>query len=124
VQCRNCHRIAGKGVELGPDLSQVGKKLDKAKILDNILQPSASIDPKYAGWLVETKSGQVITGLLVKRDDAEIVIKDMQNKEHRLAADDVEAIFPQRKSLMPDLLLRDFTIEQVADLLAYLASLK
>jgi putative heme-binding domain-containing protein len=124
VQCRNCHRTESMGTELGPDLSQIGKKLDRAKLLDSILQPSASIDPKYAGWLIETKSGTVITGLLVQKDDAEVVIKDMQNKQHRIPTDEIEGLFPQRKSLMPDLLLRDFTKEQVADLLAYLSSLK
>lgn len=124
VQCRNCHRLEGKGTELGPDLGQIGKKLDRLKILDSILQPSANIDPKFAGWLVETKSGLVITGLMVKQDDSGVIIKDMQNKQHEIAADEIEGVFPQRKSLMPDLLLRDFTIEQVADLLAFLSSLK
>ena len=124
VQCRHCHRSEGQGADLGPDLSQIGKKLDRAKLLDSILQPSASIDPKYAGWLVETKSGIVITGLLVQKDDAEVVIKDMQNKLQRIPTEEIEGLFPQRKSLMPDLLLRDFTKEQVADLLAYLSNLK
>lgn len=124
VQCRSCHRSEGKGGELGPDLSAIGKKLDRAKILDSILQPSASIDPKYAGWLVETKSGTVVTGLLVEKTEAAVVIKDMQNKQQRIETDEIEGLYPQRKSLMPDLLLRDFTAEQVADLLAYLSSLK
>lgn len=124
VQCRSCHRSEGKGGELGPDLSEIGKKLDRAKILDSILQPSASIDPKYAGWLVETKSGTVVSGLMVEKTEAAVVIKDMQNKQHRITTEEIEGLYPQRKSLMPDLLLRDFTAEQVADLLAYLSSLK
>lgn len=124
TQCRSCHRSEGKGGELGPDLSAIGKKLDRAKILDSILQPSASIDPKYAGWLVETKSGTVVTGLLIEKTDAAIVIKNMQNVQQRIATDEIEGLYPQRKSLMPDLLLRDYTAAQVADLLAYLSSLK
>jgi putative heme-binding domain-containing protein len=44
VQCRNCHRIAGEGTELGPDLSQIGKKLDRPKLLESILaEPGARI---------------------------------------------------------------------------------
>lgn len=124
VQCRTCHRIKGQGVELGPDLTEVGKKNDRAKLLQSILQPSLNIDPKYQVWLVETKAGLVHSGLLVKKDDAEVVLKDAQNKAQRIAAIDIERMLPQRKSFMPDLLLRDFTAQQVADLLAYLASLK
>ena len=124
VLCRNCHRIDGKGIDMGPDLSQIGKKLDRAKLLDSILQPSVNIEPKYVAWLVETKAGLVYTGLLVKKDDDEVVLKDAQNKQHRFATADIEGIYPQRKSLMPDLLLRDFTVQQVSDLLTYLASLQ
>jgi putative heme-binding domain-containing protein len=124
VQCRNCHRIDGKGIDLGPDLSKIGQKNDRAKLLDSILEPSATIDPKYAAWLVETKAGQVYTGLLLQKDEAAITLKDAQNKEHRIDSTEIEGLYPQRKSLMPDLLLRDFTLEQVADLLAYLAALK
>jgi putative heme-binding domain-containing protein len=124
VQCRNCHRIGKDGKEVGPDLSLVGKKNDRAKILENILDPSKNIDPKYITWLIETDSGKVLTGLLVKKDTDGVVLRDAQNKEHHLKTDQIEEMFPQRKSLMPDLLLREFTAEQVADLVAYLASLK
>ncbi len=124
VQCRSCHRSEGKGIELGPELSQIGKKLDRHKLLDSILQPSAAIDPKYVMWMAETKDGLVVTGLLAERTEAEVVLRDAQNKLHRLATADIEGLFPQRKSLMPDLLLRDLTIQQVADLLSYLDALK
>ena len=40
------------------------------------------------------------------------------------AVDEVEELIPQPKSLMPELLLRDLTAQQAADLLAFLASLK
>jgi len=60
----------------------------------------------------------------VRQDAAEIVLKDSENKERRIARADVEGAFPQQKSLMPDLLLKDLTAQQVADLLAYLESLK
>jgi putative heme-binding domain-containing protein len=124
VQCRNCHRIRGQGTELGPDLSEIGKKHDRAKLLESILTPSLNIEPKYLAWLAETKSGNVYAGLMVKRDDKEVILKDAQNKQHVIPASDIEGLFPQRKSFMPDLLVRDFTAQQLADLLAYLASLK
>ena len=112
------------GVDLGPELSQIGRKYDRAKLLESILEPSKNIEPKYVTWMVETTAGQVLAGLLVRKDGNEIVIKDSQNKEHRIAMGDVENTYQLQHSLMPELLLRDFTPQQVADLLAYLASLK
>ncbi|HEV3340488.1 MAG TPA: PQQ-dependent sugar dehydrogenase [Pirellulales bacterium] len=124
IQCRNCHRIAGDGTDLGPDLSQIARKQDRSKLLESILDPSKNVEPQYVTWLVETTSGRVYMGLLVHKDGNEMVIKDSENKQHRIATGDVEAAVPQQKSLMPDLLLKDFTAQQVADLLEYLASLK
>jgi uncharacterized repeat protein (TIGR03806 family) len=124
VQCRNCHRIGGRGTELGPDLDAIGKKYEPPKLLESILQPSLQIEPKYVMWLVETKSGLVHTGLLVERDAAAVVLKDAQNKTLSVAVDEIEGVFPQNKSFMPESQLRDFTAQQAADLLAYLASLK
>jgi putative heme-binding domain-containing protein len=124
VQCRNCHRIGGKGIEIGPDLDQIGKKYDRAQILDNILFPSKQIDEKYLTYLIETKQGQVYTGLLVSKDTTKVVLKDEKNKRIEVPAADVEVMVSQQKSLMPELLLRDLTAEQVADLTAYLSSLK
>jgi putative heme-binding domain-containing protein len=124
VQCRSCHKIGEVGKELGPDLSHVGKKLDQPKLLTSILEPSKEIDPKFQSWLVETKAGKVFTGLLVRKDDKEVVIRDAKLKELSFKASDLEGVFPLRKSLMPELLLRDMTAKQVADLIAYLESLK
>lgn len=124
VQCRSCHRIGGKGIELGPDLDGIGKKYDRAKLLDNIVKPSATIDPKYVMYVVETSDGQIYTGLLVERNDKAVVLKDAKNKPQRIPAADIEGLFPQTKSFMPEMLLRDFTAQQAADLLEYLSSLK
>lgn len=124
VQCKNCHKIGQEGQSLGPELTQIGKKLDKPKLLESILEPSKTIDPQFAGYLIETTGGEVLSGLLVKRTDAEVVLKQADNKEVRVAAAEIERMAPQQKSLMPDLLLRDLTTQQVADLLEFLAGLK
>ena len=44
MQCKTCHRIGGKGTEVGPDLDGIGKKYDRAQILENILDPSKQIN--------------------------------------------------------------------------------
>lgn len=122
--CRNCHRVGDVGKQLGPDLNAIGKKLDRAKLLESILEPSKTIDPKFAALLVETSDGQVLTGLPVKQDDAEIVLRQVDGKEVTVATKDVETVAPQQKSLMPELLLQDLTAEQVADLLEFMVQLK
>jgi uncharacterized repeat protein (TIGR03806 family) len=124
MQCKNCHRLENAGNELGPDLSQSVKKLTKAQLLESILQPSKSIDPKYTAYVVETTDGRVLNGLMAEKTDEVVVLKDASNKQVRVAMVDVELLAPQSVSLMPELLLRDLTAQQVADMLAYLERLK
>jgi putative heme-binding domain-containing protein len=124
VSCKNCHRIAQEGKEVGPELTAVGKKLNRFQLLESILEPSKQIDPKFVTYLAETKDGKLFTGLLLEKADHEVVLKDALNNQHRLATGDIEQLVPQRQSLMPDLLVRDMTAQQVADLLEYLSSLK
>lgn len=124
VQCKNCHKVGERGQTLGPDLTLIGKKLDKRKLLENIVDPSKTIEPQYVSHLVETTSGEVIAGLLVRRTESETVLKKADGKEIVISAADIERSAPQQKSLMPELLLRDMTAQQAADLLEFLAQLR
>src|SRR5262249_37490205 len=98
LQCINCHRIAGTGSTLGPDLTQIGKKYTRAQILESILEPSKSIDPKYVTYLVETTDGRVQTGLLAEKNSKEVVLRNAGDKEIRIPADKVERLVPQKTS--------------------------
>jgi putative heme-binding domain-containing protein len=124
ISCKNCHRIDKEGKEIGPDLTLIAKKNDRAQLLESILEPSKRIDPKYVTYLAEAKDGRQAVGILVKKDAEEVVLKDAQDKLVQLPAKELERIVPQSQSLMPDLLVRDMTAQQVADLLAYLSTLK
>jgi putative heme-binding domain-containing protein len=121
MKCANCHKVSDKGVSLGPDLSAIGKDRTKAELLDSILNPSAKVDPKFASYLVKTHDGRSLTGLLVKRDEKQVILRDAENKEIVLAADNVEAIQPSRLSLMPDGLVSGLTPQEAADLVEFLS---
>jgi putative heme-binding domain-containing protein len=124
VNCKSCHRLDGVGIELGPDLGKIGAKYPRPELLQQLLEPSRTVDPKYTLYHLETTSGLIHTGLLVERNEKEIVLRDAQNQAIRIAVPDVAMLTPQKQSLMPDLLLRSLTAQQAADLLEYLASLK
>ena len=124
IQCKSCHRIGSIGTPVGPDLTKIAERLNRRKLLESIVEPSKTIDPKYVPYLVETDRGQVHIGLLVERTETHVVLRTPKNEQLRFAADDLEFIVPQSRSLMPDLIYQDMTAGQLADLLAYLATLK
>jgi putative heme-binding domain-containing protein len=124
LQCVNCHKVAGAGGEVGPDLSEIGKKYSRRQLLESILDPSKDIDAKFAAYLAETDDGRTYLGLLVSKDAKEVVLRDTQGQVTRLPAAKVTALEASKKSLMPEGLLRDLTVQQAADLIAFLESLK
>ena len=124
IQCGSCHRIGDRGTPVGPDLSTIGKLRSREDLLESLLEPSRRIEPKYATYVAATADGVSLTGLLVKRDEKRVVLRDGKGKEIILPAKDVEELRPSRASLMPDGQLADLTAQEAADLIEYLYSLR
>ncbi|HEX7897664.1 MAG TPA: PQQ-dependent sugar dehydrogenase [Planctomycetota bacterium] len=119
LQCAICHKKEADA--LGAPLANL--KLTRAEILDSILDPSKKIDPKFGGLRVQTKDGQVLSGVLVSRDDKEVVLRDAKGPT-RIPVATIEREAPLTRSLMPDNLLQNLTLPEAADLLEYVSSLR
>jgi putative heme-binding domain-containing protein len=122
--CLACHFVLGQGRDFGPDLSTVGSRLNKSQLLASLLRPSETIDPRYRATIVETQDGNVQTGFPVERSAGELLFKLTTGQVSRIA---VGAIVKEESlpvSLMPEQLLQGLTPEEVADLLAFLSSLR
>ncbi|HEY1859582.1 MAG TPA: PQQ-dependent sugar dehydrogenase [Gemmataceae bacterium] len=124
LNCASCHKVGDRGTEVGPDLSTIGKARPREDLLESILEPSRRIEPKFAAYIARTADGRSFTGLLVRRDDKEVVLRDAQNKEIVLAAKNVEELRPSTTSLMPNGQMAGLTAQEAADLLEYLATRK
>ncbi len=124
VNCGSCHKVGDRGTPIGPDLSAIGKLRPREDLLESILEPSRRIEPKYAAYVANLADGRSITGLLVKRDDKEVVLRDAQNKEITIKGKNLEELRPSRTSLMPEGQMAGLTAQDAADLLEYLATRK
>jgi putative heme-binding domain-containing protein len=122
--CAKCHRIANQGTDFGPELTHIGTKYSRADLLDNILNPSKTIAPGFATYVVRTKAGDTLSGFLIKKTDEEIVLKDAQLKEVHVPAGDVQRMAVQSISAMPEGLLADLEPQQAADLIEFLSKQK
>ena len=124
AQCNQCHAVHGFGGTLGPELTKIGTKYERKTLLETILLPSKAIAPEFIPHLLETKSGQILAGFVIEKNDAGVTLKDVKNQTVHVAADDIEQMVPQQKSLMPELILSQVTAQDAADLLAFLTTLK
>lgn len=120
VNCGACHRVGERGTSVGPDLSKIGGQRSREDLLASVLEPSRRIEPKFASYLAQLSDGRVVTGVLVARDEQQVVLRDAQNKELVVKASELEALRPGVKSLMPDGQTAGLTPQEAADLLEYL----
>jgi len=117
--------VGNEGTDFGPDLSHVGTKYDRAKLLENILEPSKTIEPNFVTYVCRTTRGEDLVGVLVRTAATEMVLKDAQTKkEIHIPLEQVKKFAPQTTSAMPDGLLSALTAQQAADLLEFLQKQK
>ncbi|HEY3964509.1 MAG TPA: PVC-type heme-binding CxxCH protein [Planctomycetaceae bacterium] len=122
--CNKCHRVRGKGADIGPELSQIGRKYERKALLETIMNPSAGIAPEYIPYVVETEQGKVYAGFLHDQNDERIVLKTVEGTSVQIPRKQIVELVKQEKSLMPELVLKSVTAQDAADLLAFLVTLQ
>lgn len=121
--CMACHQIGSAGGQIGPNLSGAGA-MGLEAVLRNILTPNAAMEPGYRIYRVEMKNGDLIDAFFVSEDKEAVVIRQPGLPDRRLSKAEVKGTKFIRRSLMPEGLLDALPEESVADLLAYLMTLK
>jgi putative heme-binding domain-containing protein len=121
--CFRCHRIDGRGQDVGPDLSTIGTT-DRRHLLESILQPSNTVAPHYQVWQLETTDGQVRNGMLLHTNLDEYTYLDAKGGRFKLNTRDIVEQRAVPISIMPDGLVDGLTDQEIRDLLAYLQARK
>jgi putative heme-binding domain-containing protein len=102
LACATCH-AADFGYQLGPHLTDARSDATRASLVESILHPSKVIREGYQSATVVTADGEVLSGYLVSRTDAEVVLSLPTDKGRTrvLAAEDVDELSLQPQSTMP-----------------------
>ena len=122
TNCVACHKLNSVGQEVGQDLAKLDAKQLPADILKSILEPSVNINEKFQSWIIETKEGKVLTGLITKEtgDSIELLTNPLAKAApETLKKSDIETRTKSTTSIMPKGLLDKLTREEIVDLLAY-----
>jgi putative heme-binding domain-containing protein len=117
--CAQCHTHGSEGVAVGPDLTGVRNQPAEALLL-HILIPSYEIVPGYTSYNVETKDGQMLTGLIASETAMAITLKRSLGITDSILRSNIATISSSGLSLMPDELEKTMTRQELADLIAFL----
>jgi putative heme-binding domain-containing protein len=124
VACIKCHKVGGEGGEVGPDLTGVGVKYGKDHFVESMLYPSAKILDGYKQTMVLTRSGVVVAGRFLGETAEELTLMDAEGKRHAIRKPEIEQRKESELSLMPEGLNTGLSLQDFADLVSYLESLK
>ena len=122
--CKACHAMGYLGGKTGPDLTRIGGIRNERDLLESILFPSASLVRSFEPMLIVTQDGKTVNGLIRSETSDELVIATGPNQEVRVARSNIEEIRPSSVSIMPAGLEKQLTLEQLADLIAFLKASK
>lgn len=118
--CANCHVLFGVGVKIGPDLTGSNRKnLDY--LLENIVDPSASVGAEFRTSIVVMDDGRVINGGVTALTERTITLQTAR-ESITIDRESIESMTQSKSSFMPDGLLQNLTQTQIRDLISYLMS--
>ncbi|HEV7280764.1 MAG TPA: PVC-type heme-binding CxxCH protein [Pirellulaceae bacterium] len=119
LSCVRCHKALGTGGEVGPDLTELGKKKDREYLLAAITVPNRDIAENFETLMVITDDGRIHSGILREETDEEIVLMTPEGTLDRIDASTVEGR-RKGKSSMPEDLMKNLTKSELRDLVEFL----
>jgi putative membrane-bound dehydrogenase-like protein len=122
--CINCHTFANGQQPKGPHLVDIGKRYKRAELIESIVQPSKKIAQGFDTWAIAMDDGKIYTGFIVLESAETVTLRDATGISHELIQDQIEDRVKQEISMMPQGIVGNLSPEQLADLLAYLESLR
>jgi putative heme-binding domain-containing protein len=121
--CLTCHLVAGRGGQVGPDLSVIGVCLKPEEMVEAIIWPRFKVKEGYEAVTLATLDGKTRQAYRLSESDKEVVLRDPASNEiTHLPKDQVEAIRVVG-SLMPDGLMASMTPVERRDLVRFLIDL-
>jgi putative heme-binding domain-containing protein len=118
--CAQCHRLNGEGGDVGPELTG-SDRANLSYILENVLDPSATVGRDYRLTTIATTDGRLLSGILREQNDQTLTIQTV-NDRLTLDRSEIEEMKPSPQSMMPEGLFEKLTSDEVRDLVAYLAA--
>jgi putative heme-binding domain-containing protein len=122
LNCQRCHSIRGEGNHVGPDLSNLVFR-DYASVLRDIQQPSATLNPDFLAYNIQTKEGEDLTGVLQTETPEKITVIDGNAHTTSISKSQIASIKPSAISFMPEGLLQTVKPSQLKDLMTFLLTM-
>ncbi|HUS34008.1 MAG TPA: PVC-type heme-binding CxxCH protein [Verrucomicrobiae bacterium] len=118
-RCATCHRFAGKGFAVGPDLESV-RGNGREYLLTHMLDPNREVNSRFVMYAAELRDGDTISGILARETDSEVSLRLANAEEKTVPRSQLKSLKASAQSFMPVGLEDALDEKAVAGLLDYL----
>lgn len=122
--CTSCHKVGDVGINYGPDLSNVGSRLPREKVIESILYPNLEVAPQWLTTNISTRDGQELSGVVGAEDDQSVTLKLGGDQVQKVPKSSIASRETLKVSNMPEGLAGGLAPQEFVDLIEFLASLK
>jgi putative membrane-bound dehydrogenase-like protein len=121
--CAACHKLEGVGENVGPDLASI-KNRGTESVLANIIDPNREVLPQFYSYLLITADDTIISGMITAETANTVTIRKTDGMSETVQRVNIATLKSSGLSAMPEGLEEKIELQAMADLLAYLGSIK
>lgn len=118
--CSACHKLDGEGSDVGANLLAALPNKSGEDLLAAVFDPNREVDPRYVSYQVVTTDERVLLGVIAAETPTSITLRRADGKEDAILRANVSSLRSTALSLMPVGLEKELTVQDTADLFAYL----
>lgn len=120
--CVACHvSHEGLGIELGPAIATFATA-GKESLLERILDPNLEVAPQYQTYVFDLQDGTSLSGIILQESPEEVTVRMPGGIDKSFPRTAVLSMKGLGQSLMPEGLEATLSVQEMADLLAYLST--
>jgi putative heme-binding domain-containing protein len=124
ARCTRCHRVAGEGGRLGPDLSRIGRIRTRETLIRSLRDPASAVAADFRPVTIVTEDGERIRGVTKGEDAFSIQIMDTRQQLRGYRKSDLSELVHEDGSLMPAFTDARLPQEELDDVVRYLGTLR
>ncbi len=121
--CAACHKLEGFGESIGAELNAIRDR-GTAAVLLNILDPNREVKPQFLNYVVLLDSGRTLTGMIAAETANSLTLRKPDNTSETILRVNIDELKSTGLSFMPEGLEKQLDLAAMADVLAYLNSIK
>ncbi len=120
LKCANCHTVRADEPVRGPFLGNIAKTYRRDQLVEAILLPSKQLAQGFVTNVFTLDSGLTRTGFVTQEAADKVTIRDATGQEIVILKSEIEERAKATVSVMPEGLVKDLTLVDLASLVDYL----